>query len=64
MKKILCLTMIIVTLFGLVACSEPAPATEAVIEVTEETMPPAEGIAPHPMQRKEYIPRQRCKCYT
>ena len=56
MKKILCLTLIAVCLFGLVACSEPAPATEPVIEATEETMPPAEGIAPHPMQRKEYLP--------
>ena len=57
MKKILCLTIIVATLFGLVACTDPAPEpAQPVVEATEETMPPAEGIAPHPMQRKEYVP--------
>ena len=57
MKKILSLTLIAVTLLGLVACGAPAePNTDAAAAVTEATMPPAEGIAPHPMQRKEYIP--------
>lgn len=58
MKKLLCLTLIAVLLFGLVACSEPAPEPDHTAENTEPTMAPAEGIAPSPMQRKEYIPTQ------
>lgn len=54
MKKFICLLLITVSVLSLVACGEPEPAQVT----TEPTAPQAEGIAPHPLQRKEYIPTE------
>lgn len=57
MKKLLCLILIAVTMLSLVACgTTEEPTTPAAAEIVEETAPPAEGLAPHPMVRKEYVP--------